>query len=117
MTDTVIKCDSVYKIFGVNAKKMLREANGHVDAKTFWKQMRTLEISHILTDRPTSMSQGVASVDSAIKELAGVGCLVHLKEIQTQWRTSRTLSSLGSGQLQFDVWHLDAAACLYDKNN
>ena len=35
MTDTVIKCDSVYKIFGANAKKMLHEANGNVDAKTF----------------------------------------------------------------------------------
>ena len=37
MTDTVIKCDSVYKIFGANAKKMLQEANGNVDAKTFQK--------------------------------------------------------------------------------
>ena len=35
MTDAVIKCDSVYKIFGPNAKKMLQEANGNVDAKTF----------------------------------------------------------------------------------
>ena len=35
MTDKVIKCDSVYKIFGTNAKKMLQEANGNVDAKTF----------------------------------------------------------------------------------
>jgi len=35
MTNAVIKCDSVYKIFGANAKKMLEEANGNVDAKTF----------------------------------------------------------------------------------
>ena len=35
MTNTVIKCDSVYKIFGANAKKMLQDANGNVDAKTF----------------------------------------------------------------------------------
>jgi glycine betaine/proline transport system ATP-binding protein len=35
MTDTVIKCESVFKIFGTNAKKMLQEANGNVDAKTF----------------------------------------------------------------------------------
>ena len=35
MTDAVIKCDSVYKIFGANSKKMLQEANGNVDAKTF----------------------------------------------------------------------------------
>ena len=35
MSEPVIKCDSVYKIFGENAKKMLQEANGNVDAKTF----------------------------------------------------------------------------------
>ena len=35
MSDPVIKCESVYKIFGSNAKKMLHEANGNVDAKTF----------------------------------------------------------------------------------
>ena len=35
MSETVIKCESVYKIFGENAKKMLEEANGNVDAKTF----------------------------------------------------------------------------------
>jgi glycine betaine/proline transport system ATP-binding protein len=32
---SVIKCDSVYKIFGENAEKMLRNANGNVDAKSF----------------------------------------------------------------------------------
>ena len=31
----VIKCESVYKIFGNNAKKLLEESNGNVDAKTF----------------------------------------------------------------------------------
>ncbi len=31
----VIKCESVYKIFGENAEKMLQEANGNVDAKVF----------------------------------------------------------------------------------
>ena len=35
MSDAVIKCESVYKIFGENAKKMLKEENGNVDAKTF----------------------------------------------------------------------------------
>ncbi|MFT4706646.1 MAG: glycine betaine/proline transport system ATP-binding protein [Ascidiaceihabitans sp.] len=34
-SDPVIKCNSVYKIFGDNAEKMLRAANGKVDAKTF----------------------------------------------------------------------------------
>jgi glycine betaine/proline transport system ATP-binding protein len=31
----VIKCESVYKIFGENAKKMLQSSNGNVDAKEF----------------------------------------------------------------------------------
>ena len=31
----VIKCVSVYKIFGENSKKMLRQSNGHVDAQVF----------------------------------------------------------------------------------
>jgi len=31
----VIKCESVYKIFGDNAGKMLRDSNGNVDAKVF----------------------------------------------------------------------------------
>ncbi len=35
MSETVIKCESVYKIFGQNAKKMLEESKGNVDAKTF----------------------------------------------------------------------------------
>ena len=37
MAETVIKCENVYKIFGSNAKKMLQESNGNVDAKTFQK--------------------------------------------------------------------------------
>ena len=31
----VIKCESVYKIFGDNAKKMLQDSKGNVDAKVF----------------------------------------------------------------------------------
>ena len=31
----VIKCESVYKIFGNNASKLLENSNGQVDAKTF----------------------------------------------------------------------------------
>jgi len=34
-SEPVIKCDAVYKIFGANAKKMLQDASGNVDAKTF----------------------------------------------------------------------------------
>jgi len=35
MSDKVIKCEAVYKIFGAGAKKMLQDASGYVDAKTF----------------------------------------------------------------------------------
>ena len=35
MSDPIIKCEGVYKIFGENAEKMLEEANGNVDAKLF----------------------------------------------------------------------------------
>ena len=35
MSDKVIKCESVYKIFGSGAKKMLQDVSGNVDAKTF----------------------------------------------------------------------------------
>ncbi len=35
LSQPVIKCESVYKIFGANAEKMLQESNGNVDAQTF----------------------------------------------------------------------------------
>jgi len=35
MSDKVIKCEAVYKIFGAGAKKMLQDVRGNVDAKTF----------------------------------------------------------------------------------
>ena len=35
MSTSVIKCESVYKVFGVNAKKMLEGVSGNVDSKSF----------------------------------------------------------------------------------
>ena len=35
MSETVIKCENVYKIFGANAQRMLQDSNGNVDAKVF----------------------------------------------------------------------------------
>ena len=35
MSEPVIKCENVYKIFGANAEKMLKDSNGNVDARTF----------------------------------------------------------------------------------
>ncbi len=37
MSEPVIKCENVYKIFGANAQKMLQNSNGNVDAKVFQK--------------------------------------------------------------------------------
>ncbi len=34
-TTPIIKCESVYKVFGINAKKMLEGVSGNVDAKAF----------------------------------------------------------------------------------
>ena len=34
-SQSIIKCESVYKIFGANAEKMLQNVSGNVDAKTF----------------------------------------------------------------------------------
>ena len=34
-SQSIIKCESVYKIFGANAEKMLQDVSGNVDAKTF----------------------------------------------------------------------------------
>ena len=31
----IIKCESVYKIFGENSKRMLQQVNGQVDTKQF----------------------------------------------------------------------------------
>ena len=36
-SDQVIKCESVYKIFGANAKRMLQNHSGNVDAASFQK--------------------------------------------------------------------------------
>ena len=35
MSEPVIKCENVFKIFGANAQKMLQDSNGNVDAKIF----------------------------------------------------------------------------------
>jgi len=35
MSNKVIKCEAVYKIFGAGGKKMLQDVSGNVDAKTF----------------------------------------------------------------------------------
>ena len=44
MSEPVIKCENVYKIFGANAQKMLQDSNGNVDAKTFQENGLTQQI-------------------------------------------------------------------------
>ena len=45
MSDPIIKCEGVYKIFGENAEKMLEDSKGNVDAKNF--QDNGLSLIHI----------------------------------------------------------------------
>ena len=40
--EPVVKCDSVYKIFGENAEKLLKSSNGNVDAQEFQELLETL---------------------------------------------------------------------------
>ena len=35
MTEPVIKCEKVFKVFGANAKKMMQGVEGNVDSKAF----------------------------------------------------------------------------------
>ena len=37
MSDSVIKCENVFKIFGANAEKMLQDSNGMLTLKLFKK--------------------------------------------------------------------------------
>ena len=57
MTDAVIKCESVYKIFGENAKKMLEESNGNVDAKTFQEKGCIVGVNNASFDRVINNSE------------------------------------------------------------
>lgn len=107
-----VRTPSYYAFPGV--QKQIEARVGHVEPLVFWQQMKAQGISHILTDRPVSMSQGTASVDSAVKDLARAACLTHMKEIKTPWRTSRTVPSLGMRQTYFDVWRLDLGSCTLD---
>ena len=46
MSDPIIKCEGVYKIFGENAKKMLDESNGNVDANNLDSYKKKLRKSN-----------------------------------------------------------------------
>jgi hypothetical protein len=98
-------------------QKLVEARVGRVESQAFWQQINALGISHILTDRPTSMSSGVASVNSAIGELHKLNCLIHVKEILTPWKRSRTVPLKGIGRLMFDIWKLNTKTCLVDIRN
>ena len=46
MSEPVIKCENVYKIFGANDEKMLKDSNGNVDAKITIIAFESLTCSH-----------------------------------------------------------------------
>ena len=65
MTEPVIKCENVYKIFGANAQKMLHESNGNVDAKTFQKNGCIVGVNNasFKVSKATTGSKLVKTVD------------------------------------------------------
>lgn len=109
-----VQTDSFFAYPGV--QKQIEVRAGRVEPGRFWRQLKIQRITHILTDRPTSMSLGPASADSAITALANAGCLEHLKEIQVPWKKSRTLALLGTRQQWFDFWQLNPKNCSVGTN-
>lgn len=85
-------------------QKLVETRPGHVDPATFWRQIREMGFSHILTDRPTSASNGPHSVDTAIGALAGAGCLALQKSFTSTWRGSRTVPGIGVSKRTLEVW-------------
>ena len=81
MSAAVIKCENVYKIFGANAQKMLKEANGNVDAKTFQENGCIVGVN----DASFEVSKGemlvVMGLSGSGKSTLANGLLVKLLEL------------------------------------
>ncbi len=84
MSDKVIKCEAVYKIFGVGAKKMLQDVSGNVDAKTFQEAGCIVGVNNASFE----VSKGEMLV---VMGLSGSGkstllrCISRLKLSETLW--------------------------------
>ena len=66
MSDAVIKCESVYKIFGENAEKKLQDANGNVDAKTFQKNGCIVGVNESITVSGEALSFLSTGIDTRV---------------------------------------------------
>ena len=66
MSEPVIKCESVYKIFGENAQKMLDESNGNVDAKTFQENGCIVGVNESITVSGEALSFLSTGIDTRV---------------------------------------------------
>jgi hypothetical protein len=94
-----------------HVQKQIRVAPGKVDPSQFWNEVKRAGITHILTDRPVSMSFGPKSVESAIRFLEEHGCLTRLRRIELPWHQSRTLHSLQSSSRAFEILLVENRNC------
>jgi hypothetical protein len=75
----------------------------------FFAQLQTQEISHVLVmlrENPEPKT-----IESAIADLEGRGCLVREKEIPFRRLTSRTLQTKRTGGEPLVLWRVSAATC------
>ena len=66
MSKPIIKCEGVYKIFGENSKKMLEEANGNVDAKTFQENGCIVGVNESVTVSGEALSFLSTGIDTRV---------------------------------------------------
>lgn len=98
-------------------QKQVEARMGLVTTDQFRLQIQQLGISHILTDWPTSASNGPRSIEAAIRALAEQGCLSLVKTFEDERRASRTLPSWQRGKQIYEVWRFDGEGCRKDPVN
>ena len=92
-------------------QKQIETRPGHVTPARLAGQLLDSQITHLLSDIPTSASLGPRSMDTAIPALAAVDCLRSVSEFETPWHLSRTLPTLSAGTIRWGIWKIDAASC------
>ena len=66
MSEPVIKCENVYKIFGANAQKMLKDSNGSVDAKIFQENGCIVGVNESVTVSGEALSILSTGIDTRV---------------------------------------------------
>ena len=66
MSEPVIKCENVYKIFGANAQKMLQDSKGNVDAKIFQDKGCIVGVNETVTVSGEALSFLSTGIDTRV---------------------------------------------------